>query len=132
MDTSESDYERLGREPGIARLMDRFVDRVAADWVIGFLFTGRDLDRIKHHEAALAVQHRGGPAAYAGRPLRAVHAPLRINRGHFRRRLALLRTVLAEEGVSSDIIDRWIRHEQRLEAAIVDGTDCAPDPDAGT
>lgn len=129
MSVSDSDFERLGREPGIERLIDRFVDRVASDWVIGFLFEGRDLARIKRHEAALAAQHRGGPAAYAGRPLGQVHRPLRINRGHFRRRLAILRQVLEEEGVDEGIVDRWIRHEQRLEGAIVDGTDCAPEPD---
>lgn len=122
-----SDYARLGEQAGIAAHIDAFVDRVASDWVIGFLFEGRDLARIKRHETSLACMHRGGPAAYSGRPLGAVHQPLRINRGHFRRRLAILRTVLSERGVPDDIVDRWIRHEQRLEPAIVDGTDCAPD-----
>lgn len=123
----DSDFARLGGEPGIAAHIDAFVDRVAADFIIGFLFQGRDLARVKARETELACMHRGGPVRYAGRPLGAVHQPLRINRGHFRRRLAILRTVLSERGVPDEIIDRWIRHEQRLEPAIVDGTDCAPD-----
>lgn len=125
-----SDFDRLGGQEGIERLMDVFVDRVADDMIIGFLFVGRDLSRIKRHEASLAAQHRGGPAAYTGRPLGQVHKPLRINRGHFRRRLALLRTVLLEEGVDADIVDRWIQHERRLEEAIVDGSDCAAPADS--
>lgn len=121
-----SDFDVLGGAAGVTQLVERFIDRVAADPIIGFFFEGVDLARVKVHESALAIQHLGGPAAYAGRPLGAVHRPRGIGAGHFRRRHAILRTVLRDEGVDPAIIDRWVAHEQRLEPAIVAGPDCAP------
>jgi hemoglobin len=121
-----SDYEALGGHDGVTRLVEAYVDRFFADFIIGYLFEGRDRARIVTHEVEFAAAHLGGPKDYTGRPIDAAHQPLRINRGHFRRRLAILRTVLNEHGVDSELVDRWVAFEQRLEAAIVDGTDCAP------
>ncbi len=121
-----TDWERLGGEPGVRLLIDALVDRFSDDLIIGFHFEGRDLDRIKSHELGLASLHLGGKLTYQGRPLASAHRPLRINKGQFRRRLALLRTVLCARGVPDDIVDRWIAHDARFESAITDGTDCAP------
>lgn len=121
-----TDYERLGGHDGVEALVRAFVTRVFQDFIIGFLFVGKDLDRIVRHEVAHASEHLGGPRAYTGRPIARVHKPLPINRGHFRRRLALLRTVLQEHDVDGDIIERWIAADRRLEEAVVDGTDCGP------
>lgn len=123
-----SDYDRLGGAAGLRRVVEAYVARFAGDFIIGFLFEGKPLGRIVEHEVQLAAGHLGGPSAYTGRSLAAAHQPLKINRGHFRRRLAILRTVLAEHGVEPDIIERWIGFESRLEAAVTDGTDCIADP----
>jgi len=122
-----TDYEIIGGEEGLRTVLDDFVHRMAADFIIGWLFEGRDLQRIVRHEVAFAAAHLGGPRAYEGRPLGAVHQPLRLNRGMFDRRLALLRTVLAEHRVPAEVIDRWIAHDRRLEPVITDGTDCTPE-----
>ncbi|HHO54706.1 MAG TPA: hypothetical protein ENK18_28500, partial [Deltaproteobacteria bacterium] len=106
--------------------MGAFVSRMHGDFIVGYLFEGRALDRIVQHEAELAISHLGGEASYTGRPIGAVHRPLRINRGHFRRRLAILRTLLSERGVPEDIIERWIAHDAALEAVVTDGIDCVP------
>jgi truncated hemoglobin YjbI len=100
---------------------------MSTDFIIGYLFMGRDLERIKMHEAELASAHLGGPRAYAGRSLPTAHKPLRINRGHFKRRIALLRVVLHEQGVRDDIAARWVAHDEALEGAITDGTACVPE-----
>lgn len=120
-----SDYDRLGGHLGVAGHVRAFVHRFAADFIIGYLFEGRDLERIIKHETAHACEHLGGPERYQGRPIHKVHRPLRINAGHFRRRLAIMRTVLRERQVSEPIIERWIAADARLQAAVVDGTDCA-------
>ncbi|MCK6522879.1 group 1 truncated hemoglobin [Myxococcota bacterium] len=122
-----SDLERLGGETAARAIISDFIARVARDFVIGYLFAGRDLERIVLHETAMAVAMLGGPVAYTGRPLGAVHQPLKINAGHFRRRLAFLERTLEAHGVPEDIAARWIEHNRRLERLIVDGTDCAPD-----
>jgi len=121
-----ADLATLGGREGVERLVRAFVHRFAQDFIIGYLFEGRDLERIILHETEHALQHLGAEVAYTGRPIAAVHRPLRINAGHFRRRLAILRTVLTEQGVRPPVIDRWIQADRQLMAAIVDGTDCAP------
>ncbi len=121
-----TDYERLGETEGVRQLVDAFLDQVFGDFIIGFHFEGRDHDRIRRHELEHAVQLLGGPKAYTGRPVGALHRPLKINRGQFRRRLAILKTTLTAHEVPEPIIERWLAHDQRLEAAITDGTDCTP------
>lgn len=108
-------------------LVERFVDRMFADFIVGFLFEGRDRDRIVRHELELARKHLFGVGGYTGRPIGPLHRALKLNRGHFRRRLAVLRTVLREEGVPEPVIARWITHDAALEGALTDGTDCVPE-----
>lgn len=124
-----TDYARLGGADGLTRIMTRFVDRMFGDFVIGFLFERRDSDRILRHEIELASAHLGGPARYTGRPIGSVHQPLRIHRGHFQRRMAVLRTVLAECDVPADIAERWIAHDAALEDVVAEPIDCAPPRD---
>lgn len=127
MDSPASDIDRAGGPDAVRALIADFVGRISRDFVIGFLFAGKDLERIVRHETELALLQLGGGGAYTGRPIGAVHRALPINRGHFRRRLAFLRTVAREHGVPEDVIERWIDHNQRLEPVVVDGTDCAPE-----
>lgn len=124
--STQSDFEILGGTDGVERLIARFVDRVASDFIIGFFFERVDLDRVKKMETSLACVHLGGPGEYAGRPVARAHAPYPINAGHFRRRLAILRTVLTEEGVDPEIIDRWIAHDQALQDQVTNGQECSP------
>ncbi len=119
-----TDYERIGGQQRLEILIAAFIDRVFDDFIIGFLFIGKNRERIVRHEITHAAAHLGGPNAYAGRPMAQVHKPLKINSGHFRRRLAILRTVLTENAVDEGVIERWVSANQRLEAAITDGTEC--------
>ena len=122
-----TDFERIGGEAVVRTVIERFVDRVFADPIIGFFFVGKDRDRILRHEIAFAARHLGGPSEYTGRPIGEVHRPLRINRGQFRRRMAILRTVLGQQGVPPEIIERWVASESALIALITDASDCVPD-----
>ena len=122
----QTDYERIG-EARLRALVDDFIDTVAGDFIIGFMFLGKDLERIKRLEFEFARAHLGGEGAYTGRGMRQAHARSPINAGHFRRRLALLRTTCDKHGIDPDIVDRWIAHNQALEAQVTDGTDCVPE-----
>lgn len=124
-----NDVERVGGEERLATILDDFVERMASDFIIGWLFEGRDLQRIKTHELGFARAHLGGGGRYQGRPLGAVHRTLPINRGMFDRRLALLQTVLRHHGVGEEVIERWLAHDRKLEPVVTDGTDCAPPTD---
>lgn len=107
-------------------VIDAFVDRMATDFIIGFRFEGADLRRVKKHELELARKHLVGEGVYTGRAFGPLHKSLRINAGQFRRRLALLRTVALEQGLDPEVVERWVEHDRRLEAAVTDGTDCVP------
>jgi hemoglobin len=123
-----SDYDALGGEPALRAIIDDFIDREAGDFIVGFMFQGVDLERVKEMEFQLASAHLGGPHAYTGRPLGPVHKRLPINSGHFARRLAFLRKVLGDHGVDPGIIERWVAHDAKLEPLITDGTHCTPSP----
>jgi hypothetical protein len=56
--------------------------------------------------------------------LQLVHEPLRIHKGQFERRLALLRVVLAEQHVPDDVIERWVAHDRELMPAVASSRDC--------
>jgi hemoglobin len=127
-----SDYERLGGEAGLKKLVSAFVGRVWDDFIIGFLFEGRDRQALEQREYEFAAAHLGGPVAYSGRPLGQVHKPLKINDGHFRRRMAILKTVLREHSVPEAIIERWLTHDGKLRALITTGEDCVDDSSFST
>ena len=122
-----TDFELIGGSSRLEQVLSAFVERVYADPIIGFFFVGRDRERILRHEIAFAARHLGGPSEYSGRPLGEVHRPLRINRGQFRRRMAILRTVLGQQEVPIEIIERWVAAESALIDVITDTSDCVPD-----
>lgn len=126
-----TDLERAGGEPRVAAVMDRFVREMADDFVIGFLFVGKDLPRIARHEAELAVHLLGGENRYGGRPLATLHRAMKVHRGQFRRRLFVLRRVLSDEGLPPDLVERWIAHHAAMEAGIVAPGDCVDGPPGG-
>lgn len=121
-----TDLERIGGEEALGSIIEAFVDRMFADFIIGFQFAGRDRNRIVRFETQHAARVLGGAGPYEGKPVAQAHRPLKINRGQFRRRLAILRTILRERAVDEGVIARWIAHDTKLESVITDGTDCAP------
>lgn len=115
------------REQELDEIVAAFVHRMAADLIIGFFFEGKDLARIIAHEQELLRSHLGRGEAYTGRALDRVHQPLGINKGHFRRRHAILQNLCRERGVDEAIVARWIEREQQLEPMITTGHDCGPE-----
>lgn len=126
-----TDFERVGGEPVVRAIIDRFVDRLFADMIVGFFFNGKDAARVKAHEYEHAARSLGAPIPYTGRPIAPLHRPLRINGGQFRRRLALLKQEIERAGVGGDIVERWLDEQRRMRAQITDGTDCTPEPRNG-
>lgn len=117
-------FEQIGGEPIVRAIIDRFVDRVFEDRIIGFLFEGKDRERIRRHEYEHAAVSLGAPVSYGGRPIVALHRPLRINAGQFRRRLAILRQEMERAGIPEELRLQWSATQERLLPAITDGSDC--------
>lgn len=107
-------FEQLGGEPVLRRLIDRFVDRLYADAMIGFFFDNVSREHIKDKEYEFAARHLGAKVAYTGRPIRAAHAPHPIMGGQFMRRLQILKDTLDEFDVPGPVRDHWIEHTEKL------------------
>lgn len=129
-DHTDVDMNNVGgsiQDDVLDELVSAFVHRMANDLIIGFFFEGRDLNRVIAHERELLRGHLGRGNAYTGRALDRVHQPLGINRGHFRRRHAILRNLCQEREIDEGVMARWVEREQALESMITTGEDCGPE-----
>jgi hemoglobin len=103
-------FEELGGEPALRRVVNRFVDRLFEDVMIGFFFRRTSPERLKEKEYEFAARHLGAPVEYTGRSLEAAHRAHRIFDGQFLRRLTILRETLEECGVPERVREHWLRH----------------------
>jgi hemoglobin len=111
-------FEELGGEPVLRSIVDRFVDRMFGDPMIGFFFRNASRQRVKDKEYELAAQHLGGGVEYTGRPLQKAHAAHAIMGGQFARRLEILRQTLVEAGAPPRVIQHWIAYTEGLRAQV--------------
>lgn len=121
-------FDELGGEPALRRVVDRFVDRLFDDLMIGFFFARADRQRVKDKEYEFAAVHLGAPIEYTGRPLQKAHAAHRIFEGQFARRLQILRETLDEQGVPARVKEHWIAHTLAQKDSLVRGA-CNEDPE---
>jgi hemoglobin len=111
-------FEQLGGEPVLRSIVDRFVDRMFSDPMIGFFFRKASRQRVKDKEYELAAQHLGGGVEYTGRSLKVAHAQHAIMGGQFARRLEILRQTLVEAGAPPRVIEHWISYTEGLRAQV--------------
>jgi hemoglobin len=97
-------YDRLGGEPAILAVIDRFYVRVLADSMLAPFFEGIAMSRLKGHQFAFLSQALGGPRQYSGRSMSRAHAHLRIEQRHFHAVAGHLVATLREFGVSEDLV----------------------------
>jgi hemoglobin len=116
----ETLFEKLGGEPVLRALIARFVDRMFADLMIGYLFRAADSERVKAKEYEFAARHLGGQVSYTGRPLSEAHRAHRITGGQFMRRLQILKETLAEFQVPPEVSEHFVTHTLALQAEITD------------
>ena len=115
----------MGGPQAVEAVMGAFVDRCFADFIIGFMFEGKDRDRIVKHETEMARRMLGDSSVrYTGRPLSSSHKPLKINQGQFRRRMAILGHVLRDHNVPEHIVALWLAHQESFRHAVTIDIDC--------
>lgn len=124
-------YDRIGPDKLRAVITD-FYDRIFADVMIGFLFHGKDRQRLIDKEWEFAANMLGADVAYTGRPIRAAHAKSPILGGHFERRLQLLKNVMADHDVDAEVRETWIAHTLALRSQVTGdrGSECDHDVSA--
>lgn len=123
-------FEQAGGEAGLRRVVNRFVDRIFDDVMIGYLFVAADRERVKQKEFEHAAEHLGGPVHYTGRPLSAAHAPHHIRGGQFMRRIQILKETFAEHGLPDAVQQSLLSHNLELRPLITADDDgiCDPSP----
>ncbi|RME50483.1 MAG: group 1 truncated hemoglobin [Deltaproteobacteria bacterium] len=121
-------FELLGGEAALRRIIDTFVDRMFDDVMIGFFFKGVDRERLKAMEYAFTAAFLGAPVQYTGKPIGAAHARHPIMKGHFDRRLAILRETLIEAGVPDAVREAWLAHTEQLRPLVTHDRDCDHSP----
>jgi hemoglobin len=119
-------FDDIGGEVRLRAVIERFVDRIFEDTMIGFFFARANRARVKQKEYEHAAEHLGAGIEYTGRPIDAVHAPHPIQGGHFLRRLQILRETLEEMGVPSHVRDHWLAHAKSLRGRVTGdvGSEC--------
>ena len=104
----ETDFDRVGGEPGLRKIIEDFTARVFEDVMIGFLFAKAPRRRLVELEYRFAAVHLGADVVYTGRSMRDAHAAAPILGGHFQRRRKLLADTLRDHLVPEDVAARWL------------------------
>lgn len=119
-------YDKIGGD-ALRAVVTEFYRRIFADTMIGFLFHGKDRQRLIDKEWEFTANLLGAPGVkYTGRPMRKAHAASPILGGHFERRLKILRDVLAEHAIDPEVQAAWIDHTLALRNQITGdrGSEC--------
>jgi hemoglobin len=111
-------FEQLGGEPKLRIVIDRFIDRLFDDPMIGFFFRNADRARIKQKEYEFAAAHLGAAVQYTGKPIGQAHAAHPIMGGQFARRREILKQTLNEADVPDQVVKHWLAHTDRLRPVI--------------
>ena len=97
-------YEALGGQDGVRTAVTMMYRRLREDPELARWFSGVDTERLEAHQRAFLGVAFGGPVVFAGRPLDAAHAGMRIDDAAFERVVGTLLTVLADLGVGAQTI----------------------------
>ena len=121
-------FDRIGGDALRAVIVD-FYDRVFADVMIGFLFAGKNKQRLIDREWEFTARFLGADLPYRGRPMPEAHARVPILGGHFERRLQILRNTLADHRIDPEVAQAWVDHQLALRAQVTgdQGSECDHD-----
>ncbi len=112
-------FDELGGREVLESIVRSFVDRVARDPMIGFMFRNTDLEHLREKEFEHAARLLGANVEYTGRPLGQAHRVHRINTGQFNRRTKILSDLWHAHGVPEHIQDAWRAHIESLRPQIL-------------
>lgn len=118
-------YEDMGGEPALRAVLRDLYDRLFDDVMIGFLFAGKDKDKLIEHQLWFTAKFLGGPSRYEGKSIPDAHAKVPILKGHFERRHHLLRQVLDAHAVPAHVRDEWLRVDASLRTAVMKSGEAA-------
>ncbi|MGE5181201.1 MAG: group I truncated hemoglobin [Acidobacteriota bacterium] len=118
-------FDKIGPAK-LRAVVEDFYSRIFGDVMIGFLFEGKDRQRLIDKEYEFTAHFLGGDVKYTGRAMRTAHANSPIFGGHFERRLQILRETLRDHAVDPEVVQAWLEHSLALRAQITSdqGSEC--------
>lgn len=76
-------YERLGGEPAITAVVDKFYDFMMKDDRVNAFFKNTDMVKQRKSQASFITMVTGGPNHYEGRDMKEAHAKFAIKKLEF-------------------------------------------------
>jgi truncated hemoglobin YjbI len=112
-------YDDMGGEPALRAVLRTLYDRLFDDAMVGFLFAGKDKERLIEHQLWFTARFLGGPSRYEGKSIPDAHAALPLLPGHFDRRHHLLKQALAQHRVPEHVAAEWLKVDLSLKTAVL-------------
>ncbi|WP_374675162.1 group 1 truncated hemoglobin [Ideonella sp.] len=112
-------YQQLGAQPGVAALVDDFVQRLLADTRMKPFFADADLPQLRKGLAAQFCQVAGGPCVYDGPDMKKAHSGLDIDRAAFNALVEVLQQTLDARGLPFTVQNRLLATLAPLHREIV-------------
>ena len=114
---------RLGGPDRLREILTVFYDRLVTDPIVGFFFAGKDLAKVVDGQHGFLMRVFQETERFDGIHPSKAHVDLPpILRGHFDRRLVVLREVLSELGVDPEDVDAWIKVEEGMRRLVQRGS----------
>jgi truncated hemoglobin YjbI len=111
-------FETLGGKEGLQKWMRLFYEKQASDLLIGFFFSGKDVHAIADRQATFFFSACTGSSYQGVSPLHAHRNLPPILKGHFDRRLVLLKETLDQSDLTEVQKKAWIRFERSFQKVI--------------
>lgn len=108
MATSDALYQSFGQKPGIAKVMDRAVDRWMADPRIQPFFKDTVPQRLKFGLTEQVCQLTGGPCVYGGQDMKTAHATMGVNKAAFNNLVEGLQFAMDAEKIPFTVQNRLL------------------------
>lgn len=97
---SDALFKALGERPGLAKLVDDFVNRLREDPRIGAQFKSTNLKNLKTQLTDQFCLVSGGPCVYEGDDMKTAHASLKITKADFNALVEVLQQSMDAQGIA--------------------------------
>ena len=112
-------FQRFGGQPGLAALMDDFVERLVADKRTAPFFDNVDKAHLKSQLTDQLCELSGGPCHLVGPSMKKVHASLDIGKRDFNALVEVLQDAMDAKGIPFSVQNRMLARLAPLHRDIV-------------
>ncbi len=111
--------QAIGGEDVVLRIHRRFYDVIFEEPWLGKFFRGKHETTLARKQTEFMVAAFGGENRYRGDTPAFVHMHMLITQEQLETREALLRDAIREEGLSEEIVERWLRVDRGFWSGLV-------------